>query len=253
MPQFQDDLFLGNAITGLPLQSSGGFPGNPGGRGIGPLGRIYNYDIVPLTLQTAGLAAAQAVAGAGNLTLVAGTGVTTTTLADGTTAYVLDVSRCPSVTSDNAGDTTQTVTFTGYDIYGQKLSAAVTLNGAATVIATKAFKMITQIAVSAVCTGLISAGFADKFGLPVAVTNVAYVVSVKWDSTLASNAGTFVAADATNPATTVTTDVRGTYVPAGNAANGSRRLVMVIALTALACGPDATRLGALGVTQNLAT
>lgn len=253
MPQFDDDIFLGAAQTFMPISSmTEDYPSNPGGKGIGPMGRVYVFDIVPLTLQAAGLAAAQAVAGAGNLTLTAGTGVTTTTLADGTTAYVLDVSRCVSLVSSDAGDTTQTATVTGYDRYGQKLSADVALNGTTTVATTKAFKMITQIAISAAAAGNISAGYNNKFGLPVRVTDAGYVVQVKWDNTLAANAGTFVAADTTSPATTATTDVRGCYTPAGNAADGSRRLVMAIALPAIACGRDATRVGALGVNQNLA-
>jgi hypothetical protein len=40
--------------------------------------------------------------------------------------------------------------------------------------------------------------------------------------------------------------VRGTYLPA-NAADGSKRLVMCIATPAIAAGPDATTVGAIGV------
>ena len=59
--------------------------------GVGPMGRIYVWDAVPLTLQAAGLSASATPGAAGNLTLVAGTGVTSRTRADGTTEYVLDV------------------------------------------------------------------------------------------------------------------------------------------------------------------
>jgi hypothetical protein len=79
------------------------------------------------------------------------------------------------------------------------------------------------------------------------VANVAYVASVKSNSTLAQDAGTFVAAD-TATATTTTGDVRGTYVPA-TASNGIVRTVMGILLPGIAVGPNATRIGALGVTQ----
>ena len=51
-------------------------------------------------------------------------------------------------------------------------------------------------------------------------------------------------------ATTTTGDVRGTYVPA-TASDGICRTVMGILLPAIAVGPNATRVGALGVNQNL--
>jgi len=84
-------------------------------------------------------------------------------------------------------------------------------------------------------------------GIPVRVPNVAYVVGVKSNNTLAQDAGTFVAADLAT-ATTTTGDVRGTYTPA-TASNGIIRTVMGILLPAIATGPNATRVGALGVTQ----
>jgi hypothetical protein len=244
MPQFDDDLYLGPVVRG------GSVSDGPSAmtRGIGPMARVYIFDVVPLTLQAAGLAAAQAVAGAGNLTLTAGTGVTTSVDAGGTTRYVLDTPRCVTLVSANAGDTTQTATVSGYDLYGQAMSAVVTLNGTSTVATTKAFKSVTRIAISAVTAGNISAGFNDKLGIPVRVTDAAYVVSVKWAATLAADAGTFVAADTTSPATTSTTDVRGCYTPS-SAANGTRRLVMAIAIPAIGVGPNATRVGALGVDQ----
>ena len=68
-----------------------------------------------------------------------------------------------------------------------------------------------------------------------------------WNSTITDDAGTFVAAD-TATATTTTGDVRGTYVPS-SATDGIKRLVMTIALPGIAVGPNATRIGALGVTQ----
>ena len=52
----------------------------------------------------------------------------------------------------------------------------------------------------------------------------------------------------TNPATSTTGDVRGTYTPS-TATNGVRRLVLSLAVPAIAVGPNATRIGALGVNQ----
>ena len=48
-------------------------------------------------------------------------------------------------------------------------------------------------------------------------------------------------------ATNATGDVRGTFAPT-TAANGSRRLVIAIGLTAIQAGPNATQVGAIGVT-----
>jgi hypothetical protein len=95
----------------------------------------------------------------------------------------------------------------------------------------------------------LTVGTTNVLGIPVRVTNVAYVASVKSNNTLAQDAGTFVAAD-TATATTATGDVRGTYAPA-TTSNGIVRTVMAITLPGIAVGPNATRIGALGVNQNL--
>lgn len=246
MPQFSDSLYLGSAPTGIINDN-----GNPGGTGVGPLGRLYVFDVVPLTLQAAGLAALQQLAAAGNFVLTAGTGVTTAVLADGTTAYVLDTPRCVTIAS--TGNFNAVIfTVTGYDQYGQKLSATLTGLNNNTIATTKAFKSVISVASDTLLGTNTSVGFNDKLGLPFRATNVAYVASARWNSTLAMDTGTFVAADATSPATAATTDVRGCYTPS-SAADGVKRLVMGIYLPALAVGPNATRVGALGVTQNLAS
>ena len=83
--------------------------------------------------------------------------------------------------------------------------------------------------------------------LPVRVTDRGYSVDVGWDNTLAADTGTLTVA-ATATATTTTGDVRGTFTPS-TATDGIKRLVMGILLPAIAVGPNATRIGALGVTQ----
>lgn len=216
--------------------------------GVGPLGRVYVWDIVPLTLQVAGLAASQNPGSGASFTLAAGTGVTSRVRPDGTTEYVLDVPRC--VTVKATGANTATYTITGYDQYGQRMSQTIAAPSTSTVATTKAFKTVISVTNANATAGTngLEVGFNDKFGLPLRVTDAAYVVNVKWNATLAADAGTFVAADTTSPATASTTDVRGCFTPS-NAANGTKRLVMLIALPALACGPNATRVGAVGVTQ----
>lgn len=244
MPQFSDDLFLGPAFAGGagPIQnnpdgSSYGEP-SPMDVGVGPLGRIYVFDLVPATASNTAIVNAQAVAAAGSVTLAA------------TAPITLDrTGRCLRYVSSNAGDTTQTITVSGTDMYGQAMTETKTLNGTTAVNGTKAFYTVTGVTASAALAGNLSVGTRDAYGLPVRVTDAAYVISAKWDATLADNAGTFTAADTTSPATATTNDVRGLFAQAGNAANGARRLVINIAVTALACGPNATRVGAFGVTQ----
>jgi len=239
MGQTNDDLWMGPA-TG-PQTAGWANAGNPGviGRGVGPLGRTYVYDLVPAALSATAVCAAQAVSTAGNATIngaSATAGVAT-----------FDYARAFSIVTSNAGNTTQTVTITGTDYYGQPQTQQLTCSGTSTVVSTKTFKTITQVAVSAAITGTLSVGSADVFGLPYAVTNAGYLLRTGWDNVVSDNAGTFVAADASTPSAT-TGDVRGTYAQSGNAANGTRRLVIAIGMTAIQAGPNATQTGAIGVT-----
>lgn len=244
MPQFSDDLYLGPVFRG-DAPSAGPSPMEIG---IGPMGRVYIFDVVPLTLQAAGLATSQNPGSGGSFTLTAGTGVTTRTRADGTVEYVLDTPRCVTITATGANTATYKVS--GYDQYGQAMSQTLAAPSTSTVATTKAFKTVTSVTNQNATAGTngLTVGFNDKLGLPVRVIDAGYVVSVKWAGALAADAGTFVAADTTDPATVSTTDVRGCYTPS-SAANGTRRLVMAIAVPAIGCGPNATRVGALGVTQ----
>jgi hypothetical protein len=305
--------------------------------GIGPLGRIYVWDVVPQALVANNIAASQTPAAAGNLTLTAGTSVKSVIRPEGTTVLQVDMPRALSVTTATAAVATLssvviagtggqitftsqsglvtgqrltisgtlggtgtitgytnpttyiltavtatsatltttagaavvttagtptgltytlgvapvTVTVTGYDLYGQPMSEAITSSAAVStaVNGKKAFFQVTSIAVSGATGTALTVGTTDILGLPVRVVNVAYVASVKSNNTLAQDAGTFVAAD-TATATTTTGDVRGTYVPA-TASNGVVRTVMGVLLPGIAVGPNATRIGAVGVNQNL--
>jgi hypothetical protein len=147
--------------------------------------------------------------------------------------------------------TNRNVTITGYDYYGQLMSEVIATGTvqSTTVSGKKAFYQITSASISGALGATIAIGTTDILGIPVRVFNVSYVASVKSNNTLAQDAGTFVAAD-TATATTTTGDVRGTYTPA-TASNGIVRTTMGILLPAIAVGPNATRVGAVGVNQNL--
>ena len=212
--------------------------------GIGPLGRVYIWDVIPQAAVTNNIAASQTAAGAGAVTLTAGTSAKSVVRNDGTTAIQLDLPRAIKV---NCSTTARAFTINGYDYYGQAMSEVITVATAATAVTgKKAFYQVTSATIAGSATAVVI-GTSDVLGLPVRVFNVAYVTSVKSNSTLAQDAGTFVAADMAT-ATTTTGDVRGTYTPA-TASDGTVRTVMTIALPGIAVGPNATRVGALGVTQ----
>lgn len=215
--------------------------------GIGPLGREYVWDLIPQTLQAASIAASQTPAAAGNLTLTAGTSTQSVVRSNGQTVVQLDCARAVSVTQVTAG-TARAFTVSGYDYYGQPMTEIITSIAGSTVSGNKAFYQISSISVAGATTTAVTVGTTDKLGIPFRVFDAGYVVRVGWNNVLANDAGTFAAADMTTPATSSTGDVRGTYLPS-SASNGIKRLVMVIALPGIASGPNATRTGALGVTQ----
>jgi len=216
---------------------------SPMSLGIGPLGRIYVWDIVPQAAVTNNIAASQTAAAAGAITLTAGTSVKSVVTSNGTVLQL----DCPRAVKVNCSTTARAFTVSGYDYYGQAMSEVITVAIAATAVTgLKAFYQISGVTIAGSATAVV-VGTSDVLGLPVRVFNVSYVASVKSNNTLAQDAGTFVAA-ATQTATTTTGDVRGTYTPA-TASNGIVRTTMGILLPAIAVGPNATRVGALGVTQ----
>lgn len=227
------------AHSNVPLDNP-----SPMDLGVGPLGRIYVWDIVPQAAITNNIAASQTAAAAGAVTLTAGTSVRSVTTAGGVTVLQLD---CPRAVKVNCSTTARAFTVSGYDYYGQAMSETITVAVAGTAVTgKKAFFQITGATIAGSATAVVI-GTSDKLGLPVRVFNVSYVASVKSNDTLAQDTGTFVAAD-TATATTTTGDVRGTYAPA-TASDGIVRTTMGILLPAIAVGPNATRVGALGVTQ----
>lgn len=241
MTQFSDNIHLGAALTNV------GSPSQSGGRGFGPVARTFIYDIVPLTLNAAAYAASQSP-GAAALTLVAGTGVTAVLGPDGVTRYTADVPRTVTITS-GGNDSGITFLAKGYDDYGAPMSEAITGANIGTATGKKAFKSLVSVTPSGAAAGTVTAGTSDVFGLPVAVVDAGYIANVGWNNTLATNAGTFAAADGTTPATTTTGDVRGTFAQSGAASNGTRRLVMTIALSNLNIGTGQTIVGVLGQPQ----
>ena len=218
--------------------------------GVGPLGRVYIWDTVPVILNAANLCASQTPAAAGALTMLTTSllGVRYVTRADGTSVNQLDVPRGVSVTLAASG-TARAYTVAGYDIYGQAMTETITSVANATTSGKKAFWQIVSVTgAGGGSTTALTVGTTDVLGCPVRFTDIGYIVNAGWNTTLAKDGGTAVVADQTATATATTGDVRGTYVPS-SASNGIKRLVMAVAIPAIGCGPNSTRIGALGVTQ----
>jgi hypothetical protein len=246
MAQFSDDLFLGTAETYMGLNSALGNP-SPMGLGVGPLGRIYVWDSVPVAKATNNIATASVYTS--TVTLTAGTGTTSVVRPDGITVVQLDVPRAVATTTGAGTPTSRNVTISGFDVYGQPMSEVIATGTvqSTTVNGKKAFFQIRSITISGSPVVTVAVGTTDILGSPVRITNAGYIARAGWDNTLAEDAGTFVAA-VTTAATTTSGDVRGTYVPS-SAPDGAKRLVVGVLLPAIAVGPQATRTGALGVTQ----
>jgi hypothetical protein len=183
----------------------------------------------PTALAAAGVCAAQAVAGAVNLVLVAGVNSPLTGLGARTGRNVTAVSA-------NAGDTTQTITIRGFDMYNRPMTETFVLNGTTTRAGVKAFFRVTQVSSSAATAGNVSVGFGNAIGIPAHLPNGTFVIREIADNAVATS-GTLVAGLALGTRSTATTaDIRGTYTP--NAApDGSRDYTLLAAL------PDPTFLG----------
>lgn len=230
----------GNALLGDPAPMS---------VGVGPLGRVYVWDVVPLAPSTTNIAAAQTPTGAGNLTLTAGNGVKSVVRADGSTVLQLDCPRAVSVTTGAGVPTSSNFTVVGFDYYGQPMSEVIASGTVAstTTNGKKAFYQISRITGTTGTVVTVAFGTTNLLGVPIRIIDGGYICHVGWNGSFSVDGGTLAAAD-TATATTTTGDVRGTYIPT-SAPNGIRRLVMGIMLPAIAVGPNATRIGAYGVDQ----
>ena len=191
------------------------------------------------------------ITGYSNPTTYVLTAVTATTATLTTTAGAAIVTTAGTTTglTFTLGTAPAVFTVSGYDAYNQPMSEAITSSGLVStgVNGKKAFSQISGITVSGATGAAITIGTTDILGSPVRFTNKGYIARVGWDDTLAEDAATVVVADTTT-ATTTTGDVRGTVVPS-SAPDGAKRLVVALLLPAIAAGPNATRAGALGVTQ----
>ena len=229
------------AHTNIPFDNP-----SPMSIGVGPLGRIYVWDIIPQAAVTNNIAASQTATTTNQaLTLTAGTSAKSVITNTGATVIQLDLPRAVKV---NCSTTARAFTVSGYDYYGQAMSEVITVATAGTAVTgLKAFFQISGVTIAGSATAVV-VGTGDVFGCPVRFIDKSYVVRYGWNNaTTDDTSGTLTVAD-TATATTGTGDVRGTFAPS-TAADGIKRAVVTLALPAIAVGPNATRVGALGVTQ----
>lgn len=189
------NLFSGDAQYGAA---------NGANRGV-PLTPLLHIELgSPAVADADGIVVSQAAASALELTLTAG-------------AASLDVPRNITIDTSDASNTTQTVTVTGTDQYGEALVEVITVNGTTEVGGLKAFKTVTSCLTSAALdAGEIFVGFGDVLGLPYRVDENGLLMAYAdgaLDLTTSAVLGTFVPAVTTDPATGTTGDVRGTYNP----------------------------------------
>jgi len=233
-------------------------------------------DQVPSAISTTNIAAGQHVTASTAMTLVSTTGsgitvgvsITNATTGAAVTVLAIDgamgsvtfgsaasvniwdptkaISRAVSLTSTgNASAVNFTVA--GYDIYGFPMTQLIAGPNNNTVTTTKTFKYIASVTPSGNFSAAnISIGTSDVYGFPLRVDRLPYS-TIWWNTTQnTGSSGTFVAADTTNPATTSTGDVRGTWTPP-SASDGTKRLMIFVAPTV---ANIASTTGLFGITQD---
>lgn len=217
-----DRLFVGKSRLGK-YQS-----GKPGVEAIAP----QYLKLAPALAVATDIAASQAIA--------ATTGVINGARASGGVA-TLDVPRNVVAAWTTAG----VLTVTGTDQYGYPMTE-VSASGTS-FTGKKAFKTITQIAMSTSVTGF-TAGSGAVIGLPFRC-DANDLIARNFNG--AVEAGTFTPADTTKPATGSTGDVRGTYTAAGtfDGVKFLSLLFKVAGLTAQPPGGFSAKEMAFGVDQ----
>ena len=166
----------GNALLGDPA---------PMDLGVGPVGRVYVFDVVPQAASTTNIAATQTPAAAGNLTLTAGAGVKSVTNKSGTTVLQLDCPRAVNVTTATAAAVTLAgvaITGTGGQISytsqaglvsGQRMTISGTLGGTGSITGYSnptTYIMTAVTATTATLTTTAGAAVVTTAGTPTGLT-----------------------------------------------------------------------------------
>ena len=153
--------------------------------GIGPLGRIYVWDVIPQALVANNIATSQTPTTAAALTLTAGTSVKSVTTNAGVAALAVDVPRAISVTTATAAATTLAsviianitggITFTSQSglVANQRLTISGTLGGTGTItgyVDPTTYILTAVTATSATLTTTAGAAVVTTAGTPTGLT-----------------------------------------------------------------------------------
>lgn len=215
-------LFVGNAQYNRAHGAMRGLP-------MTPL-FVHNFG-APEAADADGVCASQSAAGAGDL-LINGA-----LASDGVATF--DVPRNVVITS-GGDDSGITFTVYGTDLYGAPMAETLTGGNAGAAAGAKAFKTVSRVAASGASASTVTVGSGDVLGLPYRVGPNGLLAA---RANNAVDAGTFVPAVATDPATGTTGDVRGTFDPAVTL-NGSNTVQVLIQIHDIS-----TKVGAYGVDQ----
>jgi hypothetical protein len=184
------------------------------------------------------IAASQSIAASGSAVL---NGAKLNYIPGNSTVTIAGVTYTPVIQTDvprnvvGTWTTSSTIKVSGFDQYGQPMTESQT---GTTFTGKKAFAIITGITSTASITAA-TFGFGNVLGLPFAVPSGNWYGALFNDAT---DAGTFVQCDLTNPATTSTGDTRGSYTPAGTL-NGAKFLCAEIKVL-----DTASQVGSFGMT-----
>ena len=121
--------------------------------GIGPIGRVYVWDVIPQAAVTNNIAVSQTTTTANQaVTLTAGTSTKSVVRTDGTTVIQLDLPRAVKV---NCSTTARAFTVSGYDYYGQAMSELITVATAGTAVTgKKAFFQVSSATIAGSATAV---------------------------------------------------------------------------------------------------
>jgi hypothetical protein len=156
------------------------------------------------------------------------------------------LARCVRIVSAG-NDSGITFTVRGYDIYGYAMSATVTGANIGTATTLKAFKYVSSVTPSGNTASTVTVGTTDIYGFGLRADQWGYVYIVWAGTTVTASTG-FTAAVTTNPATSLTGDVRGTYATQ-SASNGTNRLEMEVLPNIVALNTTPITNGLFGVAQ----
>lgn len=149
--------------------------------------------------------------------------------------------------TSGGNDSGITFTVLGYDYYGYPMTATVTGANIGVASTTKTFKWVTSVTHTGSVAGTVTIGTGDVFGFPIRADSFGYVYITYAGNTVTSSTG-FTAADTTNPATSLTGAVRGTYA-LQSASNGTNRLEIGVTLNVAGLNVTPISNGIFGVPE----